>query len=348
MPSRHILSTFAAIVLVFGTIADVHAARIDADPGKKYELTKDRGPWMISVATFHTNDPEGITRVGKSPDEAAHDLIIELRKRGMPAYVYVHEPDIERVSVTDHLGREEIRKNLRRVRTVLVLAGNYNDINDKLAQESLDWIKLLRPKSLEEGVKFVPTKARPTPLAGAFLTVNPLLSPEEVMSQRRDPLLVKLNSGENHSLIENKGEYTLVIARFYGKQQTVKPGSKIPGIADFLKDNDLDDAARNAQELATALRGTYDKEQRYNRIDAYVWHDHHESMVTVGSFSSPNDPAIARYKKLFGPRLEKFEDGRTNFQPAYFGLSGFGKRGNEDRMWLFEPSPYVMKVPRLR
>ncbi|WP_417849024.1 hypothetical protein [Thalassoglobus sp.] len=346
MNVQRLLICTVAFALFIGSVTESQAARIEADPSKKYELTKNRGPWMVSVATFHTTDPKGVTKSGKSPEEAAHELILELRKKGMPAYVYIHDPDQERVTVTDRVGREEVRKNLRRVRTVLVLAGNYNDINDNLAQDSLKWIKKLNPKCLQQGVKFAPTKARPTPLSGAFLTINPMLSPDEISRSTSDPLLAKLNSGENYSLSENRGEYTLVVARFYGKQKVV--GKDTSGITDFLKDNDLDNAGLASRELVAVLRGNFDKQNIYNNLDAYVWHDRHESIVTVGAFSSPNDPAIAKFKKMFGPRLETFPDGSTNYQPAYFGLEGFGKKKDEDRLWLFEPSLQLIRVPRLK
>lgn len=343
MMLRIVLASFLAVVVTAGTTTSVSAARIEADPSKQYELTKNRGPWMISVATFHTTDPNGQTQSGKTPEEAAHELILELRNLGMPAYVYVHEPKTKRITVTDRIGREEVRKNLHRFKTVLVLAGNYNDINDKLAQDSLRWVKRLNPKCLQNGVKFVPTKGRPGPLSGAFLTVNPLLSPDELSQATNDPLLTRLNSGENYSLSENRGEYTLVVARFHGKQSVVH--TKFKGILD---DGDLDDAGRSARELVTVLQGKFDSEGTFNNVDAYIWHDRHESIVTVGTFASENDPAIERYRKMFGTRLVSFPDGSTKYQPGHLSISGFGKKRDEVRVWAFEPNPQVMRVPRLR
>ncbi|TWT46990.1 hypothetical protein KOR42_42580 [Thalassoglobus neptunius] len=345
------LMTLAFCTSILGSSAN--GATIEADPGKKYELTKNRGPWMISVATFHSASPDGVTRKGKSPEEAAHELIIELRELGMPAYMYVHEPDQQRVSVKDVLGREEYKKNLRRVRSVLVIAGNYDDIDDKLAQDSLKWIKKLNPECLQTGVVFQATEARPTPLSGAFLTINPLLSPEEVQQNRQDPLLVRLNSGQEYSLYENPGEYTLVVKRFLGKSQTVKPGDKLPSITQFLKDNDLDDAGEAAQELVTILRGRYDEGLNnspgiFNEVEAYVWHDRHESFVTVGSFSSPNDGAIKKYMEAFSPRLVTFENGSQNFQPVHLSIAGFGKGRNETRLFVFDPEPQLIRVPKKR
>ncbi len=353
MRIRHLLQidavfTLLVLTFLFGLVANAPAARkIDADPSQNYELEKIRGPWMISVATFQTTGLGGVSRSGKTQEQAAHELILELRRAGMPAYMYVHNSGKKQVTVTDRIGREEV-KSLRKIKTVLVLAGNYNNIDDKLAQDSLKWIKKLNPKCLQAGVANTSSKKRPSPLNGAFLTVNPLLSDEEVSRNQRDPLLVKLNGGENYSLAENKGEYTLVIRHFRGKQVNVKPGKKGISLAAFLKDDNLVDAAYGARDLTTALRGNYDKQGVFNNIDAYVWHDHNESIVTVGSFSSANDPAIARYQKMFGPRLETFQDGSTNYQPGHFAVSGFGKGRDETRLWPFESNLQLVRVPRLR
>lgn len=345
MISRRLTTSSIICTIILGTISTAFAARIESDPAKQYTLTKNRGPWMISVATFHTTDPKGQTKSGKTQEEAAHELVLELRKMGMPAYVYIHEPGAERVTVKDRIGREEVRKNLRRARTVLVLAGNYNDIKDKLAQDSLKWVKKINPKCLQQGVSYKPTKGRPTPLSGAFLTVNPLLSPEELPRKTTDPLLIKLNHGENYSLTDNKGEYTMVVARFSGKQSVVHSKFKFENLKN---DGDLHDAGFAANELATALRGQLDKEGTFNNIEAYVWHDRHESIVTVGSFASKNDPAIARFQKTFGPRIVQFDDGSQNYQPAHFAIDGFGKKRDEVRVWAFEQTLQLMRVPTLK
>ncbi|MCA8995857.1 MAG: hypothetical protein KDA80_02700 [Planctomycetaceae bacterium] len=321
------------------------ANNIEADPDKSYELSKNRGPWLIMAATFTTN-AEGNNHQGKTPREAADELVLELRRLGMPAYTYEYTPGVERLTVQDASGREERRRNQTRYTSVCVLAGNYPDINDKTAQQSLKWIKKLRPKSMQDGVVFIPTPGRPTPMSGAFLTINPLLSPEEIEANRSlDPHLIVMNNGERYSLFENAGEYSLVIARFYGKQATVKNISALEG---FLKDNDLDNAAISARELVTVLRGKYDQNGIYNNVDAYVWHDKTESIVTVGSFSGPNDPAVARYMEQFGPKAQDLPNGSSAVQPQGFGVRNFGRKRDETRLWIFEPAPQLVKVPRVK
>lgn len=350
--SLKILSAVLSCSLaLFGSVAS--ASGIEADPNKEYRLTKSRGPWLIMVATLHSTGADGETDEGKPPRQAAHELVLELRKLGLPAYIYEYDPGQQHIVTKDALGREENRKNLRRIKSVCVLAGNYNDINDKLAQDSLAWVKKLKPKCFQDGVFFQPTPGRPGPLSGAFLTLNPLLSSKDIETvQTVDPLLLKLNSGERYSLFENKGAYTLVIARFYGKHVSVRENeydeNKISSI--FSKNADtLDQAATSAQELVTVLRGSYDKEAtNFNNIDAYIWHDRHESIVTVGSFSSPDDPKVKTYIQRFGPKLKDLGTGATNFQPEHIGVSGFGPKGDEKRLWLLEPNPQLMPVPKAR
>jgi len=326
------------------------AGGIDADPAKEYLLTKSRGPWLIMVATLHTTDGDGETDEGKSPRQAAHDLIIELRQLGLPAYLYEYDPGQQHIMSKDSLGREELRKNLRRYKSICVLAGNYNDINEKIAQDSLEWVKKLKPKSFQNGVFFQPTPGRPNPLSGAFLTMNPLFNSQEMeQEQTLDPLLVKLNHGERYSMFENKGEYTLVIARFYGKHMNVKAAEEESMVSKFFNKATLDEAATSARELVSVLHGNYDQEAtQFNNVDAYIWHDRHESVVTVGSFSSQKDPQIKVYLQRFGPKLKELGAGATNFQPEHLGVSGFGPKQDEKRLWLFEPNPELMRVPKYK
>ena len=47
-------------------------------------------------------------------------------------------------------------------------------------------------KRLKSGGIWRATQGQPSPLSGAFLTTNPMLSPEEVNARRHDPLIAKL------------------------------------------------------------------------------------------------------------------------------------------------------------
>lgn len=344
------------VVGVFAAVAGAspaRAARIEAVPGKQYVLSKEHGPWMIMVASFHTTSEDGTTDVGKSPQQAADELVLELRQQGIPAYVYSVMPAAEPVITYDRAGRPERRKNLRRVQSIGVLAGNYPAIDDSTAQKTLNWIKSYNPKCLQEGVVFQKTSTRPTPLASAFLTMNPLLSPEEIEAHRGfDSFVLSLNHSERNSLLENPGKYTLVIATFAGKSGVQTPLGFGGYGRQFAEDDDLDIAAKEARDLTAAVR-------QVENIEAFVWHDRYQSLVTVGSFATASDPAIAALKVRFGARQQinalvpKYNntvqvlaiDGRGRKIPDISNLgttalpAGF-------RIWAFDPNPRLMAVPR--
>ncbi len=173
---------------------------------------------------------------------------------------------------------------------------------------------------------------------------------------------MKINAGGKYSLYENKGKYSLVVATFSGKSLAHIGDSHAPDAQQAFKidreDNDLANAEHNAWELAVALR------ERDN-IDAYVWHDRYQSVVTVGSFESPQDPKLKRYVRVFAPspiqQVASAGD-QVLFPEApskNFGLSaggtnkiyavkGFGKNGDESRLWAFDPNPVLMRVPQKR
>ena len=353
---RQLVTGFVLCTILFMATQSIHAARIEAVEGKVYTLTKQHGPWMIMVASFHLSG-NAEQEEGKSPEEAANELVLELRQRGIPAYVYAIETGGDTVATRDRAGRP-VQRTVRRSRSIGVLAGNYPGIDDDTAQQSLRWIKAYDPECLKAGVVFQPTEQRPTPLAAAFLTINPMLTPEEVAQQRVDPLLVRLNSGERFSLMESDGAYTLVVARFSGKTVTQGFGAfGRPTADDSEWDNDLDDAAEQARSLAEALR-------REENVEAFVWHDRYESIVTVGGFSSPQDPRIAALQQRFGAAAEtndvllatNFEGGtdvkilavdEDGNKIPYDPATGFVNAGTY-QIWAFVPSPYAIPIPRVR
>jgi hypothetical protein len=315
---------------------DCLAARIEAVSGKTYKLTNQHGPWMIMVATFHSTGNDGETDKGKTPQQAADELVLELRKQGVPAYTHESEGAAGLFRTQDRLGQEKNRKNLRRVKSMCVLAGNYSNIEDDVAQKTLEWVKNYDARSLQD-VYYVERPGRKLPLSGAFLCINPLCSAEDVAARRSDPLIKQLNSGVQHSLTSNKGKYTLVVAHFGGKQFTELREKR--STEQFLTDNDLNYAGESACELAVALRQDLDPARHFRNLDAYVWHDHDHSLVTVGSFSSEHDPAIEHYRKLFTPQVNPVTG---QVEPRYLSIGG-----DYPRIWAFTPTLQVMRVPQV-
>ena len=65
---------------------------------------------------------------------------------------------------------------------ICVLAGNYGSIDDAIAQDTLNKVKKFHPKFLRNTKNGAVTRnsGPKGPLAGAFMTINPLRKPEEI------------------------------------------------------------------------------------------------------------------------------------------------------------------------
>lgn len=339
--------------------ATAEAARIDAKRGRRYQITKKHGPWMIMVASFHKPPPDRRGK-GLSPAEAADELVYELRKKGIPAYAFSKKDQKLRVDIKDRIGRRETKISAYRG-GVTVLAGNYSGPQHALAQKTLKYIKNYRPKFLGEveasndrsklkryrnGGLFRSTPGRPGPLSGAHLVPNPLLSVAELNSRRRDPLILKLNSGSKISLLNNPGRYTVVVKTFVGKSMTALNSRRFQEkFESFKVGNSLDEAAQEAWELAMELRN-------HRNIEAWVYHDRHSSMVTVGSFNSLKDPIEARkiqqIIKNFGSKWVKDpRTGRRVLTAEPYTFPRNPRPGqNVTVRWIFDPKPKVKEIPK--
>ena len=374
------------------TSDSVKAARIEAVKGKQYRMSKRHGPWMIMVASFCDIPKTRLDREngrtirikndryspGISAQEAADRLVYQLRKKGIPAYAFSQDdlPARKNAAGRRGRGRRQPTPLLEEEGSVCVLAGNYSHSNDKVAQRTLSYIKTkFQPRLLTDvdkqarekvdrtlfqkvrsGGILRRTPGRPQPLSGAFLTTNPLLTPEEAARRRRDPLLLKLNSGAKYSLLDNPGRFTVIVATSFIESQSLN-GSRQSrkAIKNFQISQPLDETAMKAWQLAATLRegrtpinnGKLGLTRR--KFDAYVYHDRRGSVVTVGSFNSPNDPRIAELKKNFGAKVRKNpRTGRDVLIAEVVTLPDPKTKGASLQSWIFDPYPRVMKVPILR
>lgn len=335
----------AMLALIAASFATTASAKIEAVRGKEYRLTKQHGPWMIVVASLQDREGEGSAN-GKTAEEAADELIFELRQKRIPAYKFRMKRTMTPIDGRIEHGRVAAGGQ------VSVIAGNYAAVNSDSATKSLAWIKAYYPKCLADGGVWKKTPGRPGPLSGAFLTINPLLSPDEVAamanrspegrkeSAERRKLLRSLNAGNPYPLHSCKGSYSLIVARFAGKSVTdVGQGEKsMQLVKKFTVGDELDKAGRDAWELCNVLRG--------EGVDAYLWHTRYESIVTVGTFQTPQDGRIKRYRQQFGVTYNV--DAATGAQTPNFKfrkVDGFGKDRNETRLWSFLPDPKLMEVP---
>ena len=324
--------TVSTLVAALGVLAttEASAAPIEAVRGKTYQLTPKHGPWMIKVTSLWEESEHQEVQV-------ANELVYQLRKKGIPAYVHRQADKEEEVESTDRLGRPRHRKMTAQHGMIAVLAGNYNNPDDKKAKETLNYIKKFKPNvTVDWKGKQVPV---PLMVSTAFLIRNPLLSEEELAKKNRDPLIVKLNSGVDHSLLQNKGKFTLVVASFYGKSQ-VSP-KKFGEFDSMLNDESkisLDNAAQDSWQLMTLLRK--------QGFDAYVYHDRFKSIVTVGAFKSPEDPKILRLVEKFQAKEKTDPNSRTStIVPESILVAQANSKGKpKSKRIVMDPMPQLIDV----
>lgn len=322
-------------VAFIGTASPLFAkTQIEAVKGKSYPLSKQNGPWMIMITSLWGELPEQKVRA----EQASRELVYELRALGIPAYSFKQEGHLDEVETQDRYGQMQKRYFAAQRDSILVVAGNYPTIDDDRAQKTLKIVKKLRPKSLEPVAKLVP--GGKSPLHRAFLTRNPLL-PDEVMNQKVvDPLLVRLNTGVEHSLFQNPHKYSLVVASFNGKSQ-VDPTKFQEFDKKLATEVTLDNAGMESWKLAKALRA--------RNVDAYVAHERYRSIVTVGGFDSPNDPEIVRLIEKYGAKYKPdAKTGQTALFAEFISLPGRRPSDPPLKTWILDANPELIEVPRLK
>ncbi len=351
--SQFKLAVFTALIAVF-CLPLVASAKINAQKGKEYKLTKKHGPWMIMVASFSLPEKQFRSKEGLTPKEAANELVYELRKKGIPAYTYSTEYKIDRTSTFNRSGQTTRRVLRANKGGVCVLAGNYKSNKDVVGRKTLKWIennftpKLLSnvqstdgtTNKLKNGGVFKSTGG--SPLKGAFLTTNPMLTQQEVNNNRVDPLLTKLNPSGKSSIRNNKGKFTLIVASFYGKSATSVGKSGLERAKSFFdKGSDLDTAGSEAWLLANHMRD--------NGLDAYVYHDRYKSVVTVGQFNDPNQKVIQAEAKRFGAKMRWNPHENKRVLTAEGITLPFRPTANNPvkKKWIFDPQPRLMAVPNI-
>jgi len=189
----------------------------------------------------------------------------------------------------------------------------------------------------------------PVTLAGlAFLTINPLLKPSDVLQRKPDPEVLALNSGIDNALVSLKKPYTVKVATFSGRSVTPLGNSMFASNeerfdAKLAKPRDADSydlnrAGEDATQLAHALRA--------RQFEAYVYHDRFQSIVTVGGFDSPDDPQIRRIAAQLGAKPGT--DPATGNEGMIAEVLTLKLADGRQQAWIFDPQPQLMATPRVR
>ena len=354
--------TFAIYLIVLSTFIVCPAAnaqkknpfgfaslrRVEAEPGKSYKLAESHGPWLIIATTF----------AGPGAEDEATELVLELRRRfKLPAYTYQKTYDFTDPVEGRGLDRYGAPKKMRykqnyRFDEYAVMVGNFPGINDPGLQSTLKTVKTCHPTCMQIGKdttstqryaglrSFIrrnsndPGKKSKGPLGQAFVSRNPLLPQEYFTPSGFDSLVEKINSAATYSLLTNPGKFTVRVATFTGNvildQKKVAEVEKTGRMKSRLME-----AGEKASRLAKALRD--------RGVEAYEFHDRHESIVTIGNFQSVGTPRddgrieidrrILKVIESYGPK-----------QTAVAGAAGLQPRTLEGIPFDIQPKP--IHVPR--
>lgn len=295
------------------------------DINAAYAVNPEAGPWMICVASYQ----------GESSPELAYLLCTYLRQKHHAAYVY-NRGNAERKKAQDELDQQQ--RNIpglprRRVlahpeeEQFAVLLGGFHDVDaasaqlKKVRKWDLPDIKLKSGKPAfdtydvyepVQGKKNYELKRYPVnPFHSAMVVPNPTVPQQRKSVAKIDPLWKQLNADEPRSLYKCPKPWTLAVQEFRGAsaiQSTNSSGGFLEKLG--LGDNSakrLDNSARMAQQVCDMFKKLGFK--------SYVLHTRYNSVVTIGEFDGPNDPALLRTQEQLA-RLS-FKKGSTSGDTAF-------------------------------
>ena len=293
--------------------------RATEDTNQSFDLTQSAGPWLIMCHSF--SGESAVPQARRLATELRErynlktyiyshhfDLTKSLPKQGL-AWQLIDSPEQDRKLIVPQRMKPA---GLSEFEEVAVLVGDFPTIDDNNAQSTLEKVKSLRPDSLvnfdpraadddaelagarlrswrEDADKFKkgkdPEYMGKGPMGAAFLLTNPTLPDEYFQAQKVDAFVLKLNQKREikNSLLKNPGAYSVRVASFRGDstfnlneiEENEQRFSWLQRNNKARKSN-LMDAGMKAHKLAEAFRA--------EGVEAYEFHDRHESYVCVGSF----------------------------------------------------------------
>jgi len=334
--------------------------RVEADPDKTYEVTTESGPWMILAATF----------AGENAERDAKNLVLELRRNfKLEAFSYKKHYNFAQKGMPGlglyPSGNPVSMKHMnpKQFDEIAVMVGNYPSVNDARLQNALKTLKYAWPKTLApngrpiESQRYAglrelqrlvtgdPEKKKMGPMRRAIATRNPMSPHNQGGQSALDQFVVDMNRDVKHSLLDCPSRYTVRVATFRGNVVIDQKEVQKLQRGGTMKSR-LEKAALNAHRLAEALRK--------QGVEAYEFHDRHESIVTVGSFESLGQyqidgsfkvtPGIVTISNAYGIGAEHDFQGDTDRALARNQLAGL--RPKTLGGIPFDTQPVAMEVPR--
>lgn len=272
-----------------------------------YSLQQNSGPWLIMCASFVGEDGEVQARLLCDELSQKYRLKCYLHRQSFDFTKTFTGLDYDKNQHVDENGNVTVQRRKMKAAhdhkfdEIAVLIGDFPTIEDSRAQQTLNQIKRLQPEALgqlhsgeassqrmrvwREAAKLMNTKGEIKelgPMRMAFLIPNPILPEEYFAAPKIDKFMLGVNRQAKHSLLECPGAYSVKVATFRGditfdlnkiQEQEAAQRNRFGGGATGSK---LMEAAEKAHTMAEELRRL--------GVQAYEFHDRHESYVCVGSF----------------------------------------------------------------
>jgi hypothetical protein len=237
---------------------------------------------------------------------------------------------------------------------IAVMVGNYPGLEDSDLQKTLQKIKFLKPECLDRSGKKPTTQRYATlrefqkmvtpdkdaktkgPMAKAFATRNPLLPEDYDAIRGLDPAVVDWNRNAEFSLLTNPGKYTVKVATFRGVSTWKK--DEIEQLERGQMRSRLEEAATKANKLAKLLRS--------QGVEAYEFHDRHESIVCIGNFDTVGSPREDG-KIEINPSVHKIMKDYGAQQLPLPGQANLGLQPRQLKGINFDVQPMPVEVPRV-
>src|SRR5262249_62212520 len=149
------------------------------------------------------------------------------------------------------------------------------------------------------------------PYPTAFVVRNPALGFTNQASRPAvDPFIVKLNEGHPYNLLKATKGWTLALKSFTSPVEIVSKDSDTSLMKKFgfsKNDDELAAGAEQAEALAKAIRTMKGPRGESLNLEAFVLHTRNASLVTVGQFDGPDDPALHATKRILA-NMKLFEN----------------------------------------
>jgi hypothetical protein len=173
-----------------------------------------------------------------------------------------------------------------------------------------------------DGKQPVVQSTRLNPYATAFVVPNPSAARDPSAHAARpalDPFIVRLNEGQPYSLLKAKKGWTLMVKAFSSPIEIVNKNADTSLMKKFSLNKGADvlaAGAEQAEELAKAIRAMKGPGGQSLNLEAFVLHTRSTSLVTVGQFDGPEDPALLATKRLLGGIKPRITEDANGLRPA--------------------------------